>query len=60
MQVHSTDYLYSVAVDSINNEQLASYSLDVEKYLKPTLIMEPKNCRIGTLQINTKTCHGET
>jgi len=37
MQVHSEDYLYSVKLNSIDNKELASYSLEVEKLLKKTL-----------------------
>jgi len=39
MQVHSKDYLYSVKLNSIDNQQLASYSLEAEKLLKK--ILEP-------------------
>ena len=37
MQIHSNDYLYSIKINSIDNKQLALYSLEVEKLLKSTL-----------------------
>lgn len=37
MQVHSKNYLYSIKLNSIDNKELVSYSLEVEKSLKKTL-----------------------